>query len=40
VYSEDFTITRLPAANAPAIGPIVSVMGKFHGAITPTTPLG
>ena len=40
VNSDGFSITLLPAANAPAMASIASCTGKFHGEITPTTPLG
>ena len=40
VNSEGLTIARLPAARIPAIGTMTMPTGKFHGAITPTTPLG
>ena len=38
--SGGLTMTRLPAAKAAMTGFIVSRSGKFHGAMTSTTPLG
>jgi len=38
--SGGLTMTRLPAAKAAITGFIVSKSGKFHGAMTSTTPLG
>ena len=40
VYSDGLIIARLPAASTPASGVKVRFTGKFHGLITPTTPLG
>lgn len=40
VYSDGLIIARLPAARIPASGAKVRLTGKFHGLITPTTPLG
>ena len=33
-------MTALPAASAGAIFQLAIVNGKFHGVITPTTPIG
>ncbi len=40
VYSDGLIIARLPAASTPASGAKVRFTGKFHGLMTPTTPLG
>ena len=40
VYSEGFTMQRLPAARMEANGAKTMLTGKFHGAISPTTPSG
>ena len=40
VVSDGLIIARLPAAKTPASGAKVRLTGKFHGLITPTTPLG
>ena len=40
VCSEGLMRQRLPAARIPASGPKVSVIGKFQGAMSPTTPNG
>ena len=40
VNSLGLIIARLPAAKMPASGVKVRFTGKFHGLITPTTPLG
>ena len=40
VNSLGLIITRLPAAKMPASGVKVRLNGKFHGLMTPTTPLG
>ena len=40
VNSDGLIIARLPAASTPASGEKVRLTGKFHGLITPTTPLG
>ncbi len=38
--SADFTTTVLPATSAGAIFSAISIMGAFHGMMTPTTPIG
>ena len=40
VYSDGLIIARFPAARMPARGAKVRFTGKFHGLMTPTTPLG
>ncbi len=40
VSSEGLTITALPQASAGPTFQVISNSGKFHGQITPTTPLG
>ena len=40
VNSEGLIMARLPAASTPARGVKVRLTGKFHGLMTPTTPLG
>jgi len=40
VCSEGLSMTQFPAATALITGPKVRFTGKFHGAMTNTTPLG
>ncbi|CAB4563768.1 unannotated protein [freshwater metagenome] len=40
VHSAGFSTTALPAASAGAKPQLAIVIGKFHGVITPTTPIG
>jgi hypothetical protein len=40
VYSAGLTITVLPAARAGANPHAATGIGKFHGTMTPTTPIG
>jgi hypothetical protein len=40
VISDGFSTTPLPVISAIATSPIGIENGKFHGAITPTTPRG
>ena len=40
VSSEGLSIILLPAARMPAKGARAKFTGKFHGLMTPTTPLG
>ena len=40
VFGSHFSTTALPSASAGASERIASTIGKFHGVITPTTPIG
>jgi hypothetical protein len=40
VISDGFTTTALPAMSAMTASPVGIENGKFHGAMTPTTPRG
>ncbi|CKR01852.1 Uncharacterised protein [Mycobacterium tuberculosis] len=40
VSSAGLTSTALPAASAGAMAQDAITIGKFHGVITPTTPIG